>query len=218
MWRALLLTLLFAWCSLDAAARTRVVVADSPCSCRGQHGEFRWRAKTESDVPPARLARDHEVRPSDIGAWRGPGGEFVASTPRRGREREWYALTGRIVRLKLEPDGDLHVQLADVGTGTGPRGRDAVEVVAEVPYGEAWCEIRRALFALTSTRFPLETVRGRTLRLKRQPVVRVVGRAFYDAAHSGDDTTLNRRERNDGRAVAVWEIHPVMALSIASEK
>jgi hypothetical protein len=37
---------------------------------------------------------------------------------RTGIENKWFALTGRVVELKVEEDGDLHIALHDV---TGDR-------------------------------------------------------------------------------------------------
>jgi hypothetical protein len=45
-------------------------------------------------------------------------------------------------------------------------------------------------------------------------VIRVVGKAFYDAEHAGKKPT-NRREKQT--KLAVWEIHPVMELKVLTE-
>jgi hypothetical protein len=50
--------------------------------------------------------------------------------------------------------------------------------------------------------------------LNRKPVVRVVGKAFYDAKH-GKKATPNRRR--DKPNVTVWEIHPVMRLTVVDK-
>jgi hypothetical protein len=49
--------------------------------------------------------------------------------------------------------------------------------------------------------------------LDRKPVVRVVGKAFYDAVHS-KKATPNRRK--DNRFLTVWEIHPVLRLTVVA--
>ena len=55
---------------------------------------------------------------------------------RIGIESKWFALTGRVVELKVEEDGDLHIALHDV-TGDKPG-----VVVCEIPAQPQWCEIR----------------------------------------------------------------------------
>jgi hypothetical protein len=47
-----------------------------------------------------------------------------------------------------------------------------------------------------------------------KPVIRVAGKAFYDAVH-GKKSTPNRRR--DNRHLTVWEIHPVMRLTIVDD-
>jgi hypothetical protein len=48
---------------------------------------------------------------------------------RTGIENKWFALTGRVVELKVEADGDLHIALLDA-TGDKPG-----VVVCEIPAG-----------------------------------------------------------------------------------
>jgi hypothetical protein len=61
---------------------------------------------------------------------------------RTGLENNWYALTGRVVELKVEPDGDLHIAVQDA-TGDKPD-----IVVCEIPAKPQWCEIRNTGFQL----------------------------------------------------------------------
>src|SRR6516162_3026337 len=61
----------------------------SPIECKGDHGKWRWKVKTEKDRPPARIAADHRVTAADIAAWEPPEGKITTRTPRAGREREW---------------------------------------------------------------------------------------------------------------------------------
>jgi hypothetical protein len=60
---------------------------------------------------------------------------------RTGIENNWFALTGRVVAVKVEADGDLHIALADA-TGDKPG-----IVVVEVPAKPQWCEIRQTVFS-----------------------------------------------------------------------
>jgi hypothetical protein len=48
----------------------------------------------------------------------------------------WFALTDRIVAVKVEADGDLHIAVADAS------GDKPGIVVCEVPAKPQWCEIR----------------------------------------------------------------------------
>jgi hypothetical protein len=62
-------------------------------------------------------------------------------------EQKWYALTGRVVGLKVEADGDIHITLQDAtGNGVGT-------VSAEIPVGPKWCEIRQTVFDWTTQSF-----------------------------------------------------------------
>jgi hypothetical protein len=140
------------------------------------------------DDPPPNVT--NEIKPSDVGAWTGPGGVFKRDSVRRGREKTWYALTGRVTLVKAERDGDLHIQMVDESADDGD-----VNVVVEVPAGEPWCDIRSIVFGWTTTKtFPF-TASGRALTLTERPIITVVGKAFYDAVHGGKDTTRNRRPK-----------------------
>jgi hypothetical protein len=46
-------------------------------------------------------------------SWPGPGAALTMQSERSGIENKWYALKGRVVELKVEEDGDLHVALHD---------------------------------------------------------------------------------------------------------
>jgi hypothetical protein len=61
-----------------------------------------------------------------------------------GIENKWLALTGRVVAIRAEMDGDLHIALADA-TGDKPG-----IVVCEVPAKLQWCDIRNAVFSWTT--------------------------------------------------------------------
>jgi hypothetical protein len=134
-------------------------------------------------------------------------------TPRVGREKEWFELTGKVMLVKAEEDGDLHVQLGD------PKGKGRMQVIVEIPVDHghpdsAWSSIRKTVFGWSDQEFPFTTKTGHRLRLNRKPVVRVVGKAFYDAVH-GKKATPNRRR--DQANVTVWEIHPVMRLTVVDK-
>jgi hypothetical protein len=176
-----LLTVAALLLSAPVLARSRkprpTVTYVSPIECKGDHGKWRWRVKTEKDRPPARIAADHQVTPADIAAWEPPEGKITTRTPRVGREKEWFELTGKVMLVKAEEDGDLHIQLGD------PKGKGRMQVIVEIPVDHghpdsAWSEIRKTVFGWSSQRFPFTTKTGHKLRLDQRPVVRVVGKAF----------------------------------------
>ena len=57
----------------------------------------------------------------------GPDVPLTQQSKRTGIENEWFALTGRVVALKVEADGDLHLALQDA------TGDKAGIVVCEIP-------------------------------------------------------------------------------------
>ena len=100
------------------------------------------------------------VTPSDMFSWPGPDAPITMQSERTGIENKWYALTGRVVELKVEEDGDLHIALHDV-TGDKPG-----VVVCEVPAQPQWCEIRTTVFSWTPTPFALHTGTAKKLHLR----------------------------------------------------
>ena len=196
---ALFLALLQAW-TISAPAKPRVVFI-SPCECEGNHGVSRWAAKTDLEEPPDD-SHIKKVTPGEISRWPGPGVKLNQRSERIAAENQWYAVTGRIEKVKTEADGDLHIELRDLAGDAG--------LIVEIPLGPRWCELRETVFSWTSARFPLS---GK-FRLLQHPVVTVVGKAFYDVDHSGKDAHANRR--NYDHSLAVWEIHPVMEIAVES--
>jgi hypothetical protein len=69
------------------------------------------------------------VTPSDIYSWRGPEVALTQSSERTGIENKWFALTGHVVAVKAETDGDIHIALQDA-TGDKP-GIVVVEIPAK---------------------------------------------------------------------------------------
>lgn len=191
---------------LPAQAKPRVEFT-SPCTCEGNHGVSRWAAKTDLTEPPANNAIIKPITPSQIYEWKGPGGQIPTRADRLPSENQWYAVTGKVERLKVEDDGDVHIELSDVGGKGG-------WIVVELPLGPRWCEIRKTAFSWTSAHFPIFPGREETIRLHEHPIVTVIGRAFYDIDHAQGGTENNRRNYN--QALAVWEIHPVMRLTAGS--
>ena len=165
-------------------------------------GTYRWDVKTDKATVPAEVA---DVTPSKIGEWDGPGGKFGYNTPRIPEEERWYRVTGKVTLVRAEPDGDLHIQMVDADANG-----DAVNIVVEIPNGSKWCEIRKTVFGWTNVKFPRK---NGELKLIKEPVITVTGKAFYDGQHSDKKKTSNRRKDSArGKPTTVWEIHPVMEL------
>ena len=144
------------------------------------------------------------VAPSDVFSWPGIDVQLTWQSERTGIENKWFARTGRVVAVKVEADGDLHIALQDATV-------DKVGiVVCEVPVKPLWCEIRNIVFGWTRTRFPLHIRSTRKLTLNEAPIVTVVGKAFWDIGHAPKDQP-NRRKNLPG--YAVWEIHPAMKIT-----
>ena len=184
------------------------VILTSACICPNCHGSYRAGVKDDPTAPLGRIPKSHQVTPRDIAAWPGLGGEIHTDTQRSGRELEWYGVIGRVTAVKIEADGDIHLQLENVG----PHGAD-VQLIAEIPLGRRWCPIRREVLSWSSSTLPLSVTTGASLALTQHPVVRITGRAFYDGEHAvGGDTRGNRRVAVGGVAASIWEIHPVAQL------
>ena len=176
------------------------VIFTSPCECIGNHGVSRWAAKIDVQEPPTNTAGIKKITPAQIITWQGPGGKIDQGSERLPQEQQWHAVTGRLEKIKVEDDGDVHLVLRDTESGSG--------MVAELPLGPRWCEMRKMVFSWTDAQFPLK---GK-LHLNQNPIVTITGKVFYDIDHSGKDTHINRR--NYDQSLAVWEIHPIMKIAI----
>src|SRR5947207_15554352 len=151
---------------LDSAAATSLPVTfESPCECRDNHGEHRWAVKNDPSTPPVDASAIQAVTPSDMFSWPGPDVQLTWQSERTGRENNWYSLTGRVVVVKVEADGDLHIAFQD------PTGDKAGIVVCEIPAKQQWCSIRETVFSWTTTRFPFHTCSGRKLKLIEAPII-----------------------------------------------
>jgi hypothetical protein len=145
------------------------------------------------------------VKPSNIFAWAAPTERLKRYSNRIPAEERWYALTGRVVDLGIETDGDIHIALQEA-TGDKPG-----IVLVEVPEGLLWCEIRKTAFSWTGMQFPFQIRTAQTLKMNNAPVITVIGKAFFDISDIPKDRS-NRR--TDLPGYAAWEIHPVMRLSV----
>jgi hypothetical protein len=190
--------------SVTAGAVTFV----SPCECQGQKSGKRWPAKTDPSPVPMDKSSIQSVTPSQIYKWKGPEPN-VALTPetdtRIAAEQKWYNLTGRLVNLKVEADGDITLVLRDAD------GKKEGSVGAEIPVGPMWCQLRKTVFGWTTQSFPFSFKESQTLEIRESHVITVTGKAFFDVGHASPDHS-NRRTKP--KKYAVWEIHPVMALHV----
>jgi hypothetical protein len=186
-----------------AAAAPQEVTCESPCSCSSAHGKGRWSVKNDPETPPTDTSTIQAVTPSDIFSWAGP--DVHQQSKRIGFEEKWFAVTGRVVAVKVEADGALHIALSDA------TGDKQGTVVCEVPLKPHWCDIRETVFSWTNTRFPFQTRSAKRLKIANPPVVTIVGKAFWDIGHAPKDQS-NRRSHQPG--YAAWEIHPVMKLTV----
>jgi hypothetical protein len=177
----------------------------SPCECRDTRDKGRWAAKTDPSLPPTDASVIQAVKPSDIFAWAAPSDRLTRYSKRIAAEESWYALTGRIVHLGVEPDGDIHISLQDA-TGDKPG-----IVIVEVPAEPQWCEIRKTIFSWTATQLPFQIRTAQALKMIDAPIITVIGKAFFDISDIPKDQS-NRR--TDLPGYAAWEIHPVMKLQI----
>src|SRR5437016_3639173 len=132
-----------------AAATSPPVTFESPCECRENHGEHRWGAKNDPSTPPSDAGAIQAVTPSDILSWPGTDVHLTQHSERTGREQNWFSLTGRVVAVKVEADGDLHIELSDA------TGDKQGIVVVEIPLGPKWCDIRTTVFSWSPTRMPV---------------------------------------------------------------
>ena len=180
----------------------------SPCECQGQKSGSRWPAKTDSSPVPLDKSTIQSVTPSQIYEWKGPEPN-VPLTPetntRIAAEQKWYNLTGRLVGIKVEADGDITLVLQDAD------GKKAGNVGAEIPVGSTWCELRQTVFGWTTQSFPFSFKESQRLEMREQHIITVTGQAFFDVGHQSADYS-NRRTKP--KNYSVWEIHPVMALRV----
>jgi hypothetical protein len=95
------------------SALSQPVTFESPCARHDNHGERRWSVKNDAETPPTDAGAIQSVTPSDMFSWPAPDVHLTQQSERTGIEQKWFALTGRVVAIKAETDGDLHIALAD---------------------------------------------------------------------------------------------------------
>jgi hypothetical protein len=211
MGRAMTFTIVAIAFVCGTAAAAPLVTYESPCECRDYHGKGRLTEKNDGALPPTDPNAIQAVTPSDIFSWQGPTEPLTRSSGRIGAEQKWYAVTGRVVEVRAEADGDLHIALQDA-TGNKPG-----IVVAEIPAKphKRWCELRKIVFSWTHPKFPFRVRSGRKLTITEPRIITVTGKAFFDINHAPADQS-NRR--TDLQGYAAWEIHPVMKLEVSKSQ
>ena len=132
---------------------------------------------------------------------------MTRSSARIAAEQKWYAVTGRVVELRAEADGDLHIALQDA---TGDKLGIVVAQIPAKPH-KKWCELRKIVFSWTHAKLPFRVRSGRKLNITKSRTITVTGKAFFDINHASADQS-NRR--TDLQGYAAWEIHPVMTLTV----
>jgi hypothetical protein len=193
--------------STFGAAKQRVALA-SPCKITGQHGIDRWPAKTDSERLPTGKSKIKSITPSQMFAWPGVGvaTRLTKTSPRIVSEQRWFALTGVVSGMKVETDGDIHIELADANDNKPGT------VGAEIPPGRAWCELRKLAFSWTTQKFPFSFKGSKNFTVTGRHVITVTGKAFYDVDHAPKDRS-NERGAPFKANYSVWEIHPVMGMT-----
>ncbi len=85
--------------------------------------------KNDPETLPTDTSTIQAMTPSEIFSWAGP--DVHQQSKRLGLEQKWFAVTGLVVAVKVEADGDLHVALTDA-TGDKP-GTVVCEVTNRAP-------------------------------------------------------------------------------------
>ena len=143
-----------------AASGSEQLTCDSPRDCHDAYGEGRWSVKTDASLPPPNPSAIQAVTPSDMFSWPGPDTPITMQSERTGIENKWFAVAGRVVELKVEEDGDLHIALT-MSTGDKPG-----VVVCEIPAQPQWCEIRTSRFELDTNTVSFSHSRGEEADLR----------------------------------------------------
>ena len=116
----------------------------SPCECQGEKSGSRWTAKTDPSPVPLDKSVVQSITPSQIYKWKGPEPNVPLTTETERRiasEQKWYNLTGRVVGLKVEADGDITLALKDASSNR------VGTVGAEIPIGPSGVRFGRLFSA-----------------------------------------------------------------------
>lgn len=194
--------------SAGAATARKSTVFSSPTKCNGAHGVARWAAKIDKEQPPTDKSKIQAVTPSQMYAWAGVGtkSKLDQGSKRIPEEQKWYVVTGQIDGIKVEADGDIHIELVDADDNKPGT------VGVEIPCGQIWGEFRKLVFSWTSQKFPFSFKSSKSLTVTNRHVIAVTGKAFYDSDHAPRNRS-NERPKPFHTAYSVWELHPVMGIT-----
>jgi hypothetical protein len=175
---------------------------------RENHAADRLEAKNEWVAVPTNPAMFKRITPSGMFAWRPLSGVGKHSARKYPQEQQWYMVTGRVAEVRVQDDGDVHFELADA------TGRKRGRILAELPLGKTWCDLRMIVFSWTAKGTHFKRFQaGGVLPLRINPVVTVTGKAFFDVDHAGKNPLRNRNITHRAGNLAAWEIHPVNAIT-----
>src|SRR6266700_2853842 len=207
MLATVVLNLLAVFSAFGKSTAAKVTFA-SPCKITGQHGVDRWPAKTDSERAPTDKSKITPITPPQMFNWPGVGTKagITRSSKRIAPEQRWFALTGRVTGVKVEADGDIHIELVDANDNKPGT------VGVEIPPGTIWCEFRKLVLSWTTQKLPFNFQSSKTLVVNGRHVTTVTGKAFYDIDHAPKDRS-NQRGKPFKPAYSVWEIHPVMGIT-----
>lgn len=185
---------------------------DTTCSCQDCSGEDRWAAKTDWAAIPSGPGAIAPTTPAAMYAWAPLQGVNDSSDRKTPEEQRWYSVTGRVTEVRVQQDGDIHFELANV-TGNSPG-----HILAEVPIAAQWCDLRKMVFSWTSKGTQFKAFHSPALlSLRSNVTVVVTGRAFFDIHHAARHPTFaNRNVTRKTGNLAAWEIHPVAGIKVIS--
>jgi hypothetical protein len=101
--------------------------------------------KNDPSAPRTDASALQAVVPSDVFGWPGIDVSHTWQSERTGIENKWFALTGRVVAVKVEADGDLHIALQEkYELGTLEETRDVMRKLNRPSSRGVWSDARRA--------------------------------------------------------------------------
>jgi len=184
------------------------------CSCVGCSGEDRWAAKTDWAAIPTQPGSIKSIHPSGIYAWPPLPGLNDQSGRKSPEEQQWFVVTGRVIEVRVQHDGDIHFELVDA------TGKKRGHILAEIPIANQWCDLRKMVFGWTKKGIQFKSFNvPAVLSLRYNVVVAVTGRAFFDVHHAQKTPVFaNRNVTHKSGNLAAWEIHPVAGIKVISAK
>jgi hypothetical protein len=198
------------FCLTLLAGSGRLTVLRPTPSQRCDEPHYRWSVKTDTTLAgrPVTVTTVTGI----LTRWTTPAlGKGDGCAPRAGREREVFEVSGWIRRIeKSKDDGDWHIEV----TAGAASPTDSC-VVAEIPMGTLGAVYARARMQLEALLAGHRLDKDGDLRAPL--AVRIRGAAFFDGQHRRTtrkrDTTDGGHGRCNSSLRALWELHPVYAVS-----